>query len=224
MTAPHLDPKDIATAGEYVLGTLPQDERRAFALRLVKEPDLAAEVALWEQRLDPILDEVAAEAPPALVWRKVERRLFPVPATGNGGFWRSIAIGSSLLAAGLALFLVLSPIQTRPDAELWVADMVSADGAVRLAALYDETSGEMRVSMGGEAPSEGRDFELWLIQGNATISLGLMPRHGQAAMPIPEDLRALVANATLAITDEPLGGSGGVATGPVVAAAGLRRI
>lgn len=48
---------------------------------------------------------------------------------------------------------------------------------------------------------------------------------GKAAMPIPNDLRALVADATLAITDEPAGGSPqGVATGPIVAAALLRRI
>lgn len=44
-------------------------------------------------------------------------------------------------------------------------------------------------------------------------------------MPIPEDLRILVANATLAITDEPAGGApGGVATGPIVAQAEMRRI
>lgn len=104
--------------------------------------------------------------------------------------------------------------------------MVSEDGAVRLAALYDEARGEMRVSMGGEAAPEGRDFELWLIAGeDAPISLGVMPDAGQAAMPIPEDLRPLMLNATLAITDEPSGGApGGVATGPVVALAALRRI
>jgi anti-sigma-K factor RskA len=104
--------------------------------------------------------------------------------------------------------------------------MVSADGAVRLAALYDERSGEMRVSVGGAEPGAGRDFELWLIQGDrAPISLGVMPHRGQAAMPIPPELRMLVANATLAITDEPAGGTPtGVATGPVVASAPLRRI
>lgn len=44
-------------------------------------------------------------------------------------------------------------------------------------------------------------------------------------MPMPEELRTLVANATLAITDEPAGGApGGVATGAVVAQAEMRRI
>ena len=84
----------------------------------------------------------------------------------------------------------------------------------------------MRISVAGQPPAQGRDFELWLIQGDrAPISLGVMPHQGQAAMPIPEDLRILVANATLAITDEPAGGApGGVATGPIVAQAEMRRI
>ena len=66
---------------------------------------------------------------------------------------------------------------------------------------------------------------LALIALGLSISLGVMPHQGQAAMPIPEDLRILVANATLAITDEPAGGApGGVATGPIVAQAEMRRI
>ena len=42
---PDLDPHDIATAGEYVLGTLPLAEREPFQRRLLSEPALVAEVA-----------------------------------------------------------------------------------------------------------------------------------------------------------------------------------
>ena len=226
--APEPDPRDIATAGEYVLGTLPLAEREAFQRRILNEPALVAEVARWETHFDPIADEVRPVSPPAKVWNNVERRLFPertAPA-GSVRFWQWLSLGS--VCASIALLALLWLGQPGPETErnLWVSDMVSADSTVRLTALYDETDGEMRISVAGQPPAQGRDFELWLIQGDrAPISLGVMPHQGQAAMPIPEDLRILVANATLAITDEPAGGApGGVATGPIVAQAEMRRI
>lgn len=226
--APEPDPRDIATAGEYVLGTLPLAEREAFQRRLLNEPALVAEVARWETHFDPIAAEVRPVSPPAKVWNNLERRLFPertAPA-GSVRLWKWLSLGS--VCASIALLALLWLGQPGPETErnLWVSDMVSADSTVRLTALYDETDGEMLISVAGQPPAQGRDFELWLIQGDrAPISLGVMPHQGQAAMPIPEDLRILVANATLAITDEPAGGApGGVATGPIVAQAEMRRI
>jgi anti-sigma-K factor RskA len=225
-----LDPLDIATAGEYVLGTLPLSERDQFRSRLANEPLLMAEVSRWEAHFDPLADEVRPITPSTKVWDQIESHIFAAPSTKRGGarnaLWQWLAIGSLCASAVLATFLWLGRVGPPEGHNLWVSDMISEDNQIRLTALYDEISGEMRVSVGGRPPGDGRDFELWLIQGErAPISLGVMPRAGQAAMPIPAAFRALVANATLAITDEPLGGSpGGVATGPVVAAAPLRRI
>jgi len=220
-----LSEEDIALAGEYVLGALGLSERQEITRRIARDADFALEVARWEARLDPLAAEVQPVTPPGRVWGQIEGRLFAAPAR-RSGLWGWFA-GASVLATALlvAVFWLGQPMPQEAG-PLWISDMVSEDGAVRLAALYDERSGEMRVSMGGAAPASGRDFELWLIQGDrAPISLGVMPHEGQAAMPIPAELRTLVANATLAITDEPVGGSPtGVATGPLVAAAPLRRI
>lgn len=228
-TDPHmLSPEDIALAGEYVLGTLPGPERVDVARRIAQDRGFALEVARWEARLDPLAAEVQPVAPPAQAWAAIEQRLFapPTPAVRRGaGLWGWLG-GASVLASALlaAVFWLGQPVPQAPG-PMWISDMVSQDGAVRLAALYDEKSGEMRVSMGGAAPAEGRDFELWLIDDQSVVSLGVMPREGGAAMPIPEELRARVLQATLAITDEPLGGAPqGVATGPLVASAPMRRI
>lgn len=227
---PELDPQDSATAGEYVLGTLPHNERDAFRLRLLTEPLLLAEVVRWESHFDPIADEVRPVSPPAKVWDAIDKRLFATPKTaakfGPVRLWQSLAFGAALASLAMMVTLWLAQPGDMVDRQLWVSDMVSADSSVRLTALYDESDGEMRVAVAGTPPVEGRDFELWLIQGDrAPISLGVMPHAGQAAMPIPAELRTLVANATLAITDEPAGGApGGVATGPVIAQAEMRRI
>lgn len=53
-----------ATAAEYVLGTLANDERGAVAERRGREPALSAAIADWEGRLDPLADTVPSVAPP----------------------------------------------------------------------------------------------------------------------------------------------------------------
>ncbi|MFD2173245.1 anti-sigma factor [Rhodobacter lacus] len=223
---PELTAEEIALAGEYVLGTLPLTERQAAARRIATDSAFAREVARWEARFDPLAEEVRPVAPPARLWAGIEARAFGTPAPAPAGLWRWLAGASAVSAAFLGAILWLGEPLMPAQGRMWVSDMVSQDGAVRLAALYNEKTGEMRVSMGGAAPAAGRDFELWLIAGEAApVSLGVMPRRGQAAMPIPAELRARIANATLAITEEPKGGApGGVATGRLVAKADLRRI
>ena len=221
-----LSPDDIALAGEYVLGTLPAAERLAAQRRITVDPAFAHEVAGWENRFDPLTEGIAPVAPPARVWAGIEARTFGGGAPAGGGLMRWLFGASGLSVAFLGALLWLGQPILPPRGPLWVSDMVSENGAVRLAALYDSETGEMRVSMGGAAPTAGRDFELWVIAGDeAPVSLGVMPRAGTAAMPIPMALRETLANATLAITEEPLGGApAGVATGPLVAQAPLRRI
>ena len=221
-----LTQQDIALAGEYVLGTLPGPERLAVTRRIATDADFAREVVRWESRFDPLADEVTPITPPARLWRGVETRVFGAPEPVGAGLWRWLVGASGLSVALLAALLMLGQPILPARGPLLVSDMVSADGTVRLAALYDSETGEMRVSMGGKAPAPGRDFELWVIAGEAApVSLGVMPRRGQAAMPIPEALRPMLTAATLAITEEPLGGAPeGVATGPLVAKAALRRI
>ncbi|AUH33005.1 anti-sigma factor [Paracoccus tegillarcae] len=228
--APDLDPDDVATAGEYVIGTLPLAEREVFRQRLLHEPQLLDEVSRWQTHFDPMADEVRPVGPPDRVWAAVEARLFaPAPDAQTGrrnAFWRWLAIGATCAAAALLVLLAQWPLGQTDSRQLWVSDMVSADSSVRLTALYDDVDGEMRVAVAGQPPAEGRDFELWLIQGDrAPVSLGVMPDAGHAAMIIPDEFRLLIANATLAITDEPQGGApGGVATGAIVAQAQMRQI
>ncbi|KAA8616456.1 anti-sigma factor [Salipiger aestuarii] len=218
---------DSALAAEYVLGALDRSERRDAQNRIATDPAFAAEVAAWEARLDPLLDRVAPQTPPAHGWAALETRLFAPPDDPRPrSAWAWLGIASGLSTALLAAVLWLGEPMQRAQGPLWISDLVSDDGSVRLAALYDAARGEMRVSVGGDAPAPDRDFELWMIAGGgAPVSLGVMPHTGSAAMAIPEDLRAEMVGATLAITEEPAGGApGGQATGPVVATALLRRI
>ena len=77
MTDQELD--DIA--GEYVLGTLPADERAAFEVRLQNDAGLRAKVDAWTQRLAPLDDALHdEEMPGGHVWAGINQRLANIDA------------------------------------------------------------------------------------------------------------------------------------------------
>ena len=69
------------------------------------------------------------------------------------------------------------------------------------------------------APAPDRDFELWLIDGDAPpVSLGVLPFTAKPVIAVGESLRDKLPTGVLAISDEPKGGSPtGLPTGPVLA-------
>ena len=98
---------------------------------------------------------------------------------------------------------------------------------VRYVALYQAGTGSIDLTRLAGEPAAGRDFELWLIEGgNAPRSLGLLPDSGPARITLPPSLASrLSGGATLAISDEPVGGSPtGAPTGAVLALGELRGI
>jgi anti-sigma-K factor RskA len=70
------------------------------------------------------------------------------------------------------------------------------------------------------APATGRDFELWVIGANsvAPVSLGVIPSDRESLFEITPEIAALMDGGTLAVSDEPEGGSPtGAPTGPILA-------
>ncbi len=67
-------PADLdAQAGEYVLGTLSADARRAIDARLPHDAALRDAVGKWEERFLPLAGLVAPEVPPETLWQRIER-------------------------------------------------------------------------------------------------------------------------------------------------------
>ncbi|MCQ8242310.1 hypothetical protein [Rhizosaccharibacter radicis] len=73
------DEDRLLVAGEYVLGTLPADERDAVRREADQDPLLADAIADWERRFHPLLLRFEAEAAPVPVpgdlWERVLRSL-----------------------------------------------------------------------------------------------------------------------------------------------------
>jgi len=111
-----------------------------------------------------------------------------------------------------------------PFAPDYFAELAAPEGALVIAVAYSDASGEFRLQRSvGQAP-EGRVLQLWLIADASPdpVSLGVLPDTPDAVLSVPDALRPDMPGATLAISEEPVGGSQGTGpSGAVLAAAAL---
>ena len=94
-----------ALAGEYVLGTLTDEDRHALEARIKHDADLRERIEAWERRLGPAIVAAAqAVEPPADLLAKIERTIDTrqrvdfggVTVRANEGEWVPLARGSQI--------------------------------------------------------------------------------------------------------------------------------
>lgn len=217
---------DDLLAAEYVLGTLPLEERRAAAERADVDVVFATRVRAWEDRFSPLDAQYDTEPAPDLL-PQIEERLFGAPDSARPQparsrfTWPWAALSGVVAAAVVAiLVLFLSPAPT-PAPMILQADLAAEDAGLQFVARWDAVEGQLELTRTeGEDAAEGQDYELWLIdESGAPRSLGLLRD------PVTQLSTVLVPGQTLAISLEPEGGSPEDApTGPVLAAAALAEV
>ena len=217
-----MTPEEVdGLAGEYVLGTLPADERAAFERAMARDPALRDVVAGWETRLSPLAFSAPNATPSTQLWRAVEESIGPpdnvVQLRRRVTRWRMATGFAGAMAASLAAALWLKPPAPTTGGR-YVAVVNRSGDLPALIVRVDTGTGAVFVrSVATETPT-GRDLELWYIrQGDAPKSLGVVKADGPER-PLPATLRGGVqAPITMAVTVEPQGGSPtGGPTGPVV--------
>jgi len=226
------DELDIAAA-EYVLGTLPADERAGISERLGRDPALLSSIRRWQERFSVLDGSAPAVAPPAALWRSIEQATRPagLAATSDEprsnvvqlrrrvAFWRGATFATGALAAALAGFFVIDRMTESPDAagSRYVAVVDTGGREPALIAEVDTATGLIRVrALQAEIPA-GRSLELWHIaEGDEPRSLGVL-QAGADAQTIRDAASAGPVDGVIAVTVEPQGGSpSGAPTGPVV--------
>ncbi|MGE5539351.1 MAG: anti-sigma factor domain-containing protein [Gemmatimonas sp.] len=228
-TPPFEDDDDRETrAAEYALGTMGGEACEVFARELASDPDLRARVAAWQERLQPLASAVPPVPPSAGLWRNIEAAIdAPVsPAAietvgrrDPAAFWRWTAIASLAAAAALAFTIAVTPVPAPGPAYVAVLNDTAAQspGFVVTVNLHDK---ELSVRPSRPVSTAGRDLELWLIPAGSQTpqSLGLVDAAVATTKPIEgAALLTLAADAALAISLEPQGGSpSGAPTGPVL--------
>jgi len=224
-----LDPDDDMQAAEFALGTLEPGERATLAARRLREPDLAAAIGEWERRLSPLAEATPEVEPPRELFADIETRVHGyrrskravATMTTNGGDdagalqiqlrrWRGTAVAASAILA-----LVLSGFAfrevTRDNApRQFVAILQKSPESPAFAVSVNIDTREFTVRpVAAQAPI-GKSYELWLIEASlgAPKSLGVIDA---ATLTRAHRLqgydRAVVTDATYAVTVEPAGGS-----------------
>ena len=214
-------PEDEALAAEYVLRLLDAEAERAFEARLRAEPDLRDHVRFWEAEFATLAEDVPEDTPSPAVRAKLFAELGGAqPGAGRGRVWRWMAF-PALAAVAVAAFLVLGPLLRDPGFDPTLhATLISQDGAVHIEAGYSPDGNLFKVIPEEGAPAPGRDFELWVIGAEATapVSLGVIPADRESLFEITPEIAALIDGGTLAVSDEPAGGSPtGAPTGAILA-------
>lgn len=213
MTAPlDLDPSDEADAlaAEYVLGVLTLQDRLAVEARMKSDAAFAGMVARWETHFEGLNDDYASLRAPDVL-PLVEARLFGRQTAPKKSWWGFIVGAGAAAALAVAVLVVLPPADTGP---VMTASLSGEAQVLRFDASYK--NGELTLERtAGTAAEAGRDYELWVIVGDAApVSLGLITE-ARSTLALAD----LPPGAVLAITLEPAGGAGtGAPTGPLLVA------
>jgi anti-sigma-K factor RskA len=233
------DEQDIdMLAAEYVLGTLPADERAAVTLRARHDEPLAAAIAAWEGRLAALNETIAPREVPRHIWAKIVQRLdrlgdAPTTVLANVvGMerrlrrWRAAAVAASAIAASLILFVGFREL-TRPEPEKTLVAVLQKDAqSPAFLVSVDLEQKLLTIRAVAAPPHPGKSYELWLVHDDLKTprSLGVI---GEGPFTVVQPKLAAYApqtieQATLAVSLEPEGGSPtGAPTGPVLFAGKL---
>ncbi len=217
-------------AAELALGLLAGEDLLTARGLAASDPAFAAQVADWEGKLAPLLDEILPAEPAPDLWRRIEATLDAEPAGGTAVAelqrrvrrWQwtaGLSAAAALVIAVLAGPELLRQSAPPPVAAPLVASFTLPATEARLGLTYVPERGDLLVSAVGLSADGIHDHELWLVPPEGkTISLGVVVPGKARRVHLPDDLAARLADgATLALTREPLGGSAGRPAGPIVA-------
>lgn len=226
-------------AAEMALRLLEGEELLEARRQMASDPGFAAEVADWEERLAGLAEEIGDVAPDAAMWARIHaaiedgsRESTVVQMNRRIRVWQ-FATGASI-AAALALAFAQFGLEREPvagpptavAAPVLVASLTSETEPTSMAATYLPESRALVLAPGRLDDAPGRARELWIIpEGQQPVSLGILRGGATERRVVPVALTPhFSAGATLALSDEPAGGSPtGQPTGAVLAAGSLSR-
>lgn len=208
------DDPDSALAGEYVLRLLGPEETAACAEREARDADFAARVAAWRADLEAFDGAFTPRVPPADLGKRITERVFGAEPSGfarlwrNAGLWRAVAAAAVIAAVVLGRPVVPPPVPGEGPARLVSALASQGDSDVALLAIWEPQASVLAINRTGGAAAPGQALQLWVVEDNTPVSLGMLPDGPLARVAVPREIAArLGPGSTLAVSEEPPGGS-----------------
>jgi anti-sigma-K factor RskA len=208
-------------AAEYVLGTLKGQARQRFEGLLHARPDLRRRVREWESRFSQVMGPSPAVPPPPEVWDALQRRLFAIPTPPRRwyerlAFWRTLTLGSSLLAATLAVLLLIAPFGEVPGYLVVIQDSTQQPVWL-ISAPADMSEFYIKNLKPVELPP-GKRCLLWLKSSSSEqiYVLGVAPDHGERIIKVDKNMRPMLPGPLMVSIEEMDGKPPAEPTGPPV--------
>ncbi|WP_114520634.1 anti-sigma factor [Altererythrobacter sp. ZODW24] len=214
-------------AAEHALGLLTGEEAMQAHGLMANDGDFAAEVAEWEDRLAPLMDELPDVEPGPELWNRIEAAMAE-PTRGAEVVtlrkrlrnWQLATGLSAAAAVALAVFVFPTQGPVAVQEAPLVASIPIGDTQLRVGVTFLPERDELLVSASGLTADGVHDHELWLVDdAGQTRSLGVVEPGFERRVTLEPALASTIANGSdLVLTREPLGGApAGGSAGPVVA-------
>lgn len=210
-----------ALSAEYALGTLRGPARLQFEQQMRQDPELAAEVARWQEAFAQLDNQLVPVVPPSSLWKRIQLQLPPKPLpqepvnetplakTDTGRRFNRAYLGWAA-AACLAVLLLVPKLwesaglkaRATPVAVLANSAATSSGQWVVMASSQLLTITPLQAAR----VASDRSLQLWVIPaGGKPKSLGLLSSDTPTALAF-NDIQ-VDSGSTLAISLEPKGGS-----------------
>lgn len=216
-------------AAEFVLGTLPVEDRQRVQRLRTTHPELDAQILQWESRLSALNDEIEPVDPAPGLFTRIERSIDQLEQASSQhnelvrlrqqvSRWRLSTAAASIAAMLLIAVMMLEPTPTESP---YVAVFQHNDEQPAFLLTVDLTRKQLNIQPVTARPAGNQSYQLWIKDdelGPTPRSVGVLNEHFEVDPAALTNYDAeLLRRATFGISLEPRGGSPtGQPTGPAL--------
>ncbi|MCW9011953.1 anti-sigma factor [Marinobacter sp.] len=216
-------------AAEFVLGTLPVEDRQRVQRLRTTHPELDAQILRWESRLSALNDEIEPVDPAPGLFARIERSIDQLEQASSQhnevvrlrqqvSRWRLSTAATSIAAMLLIAVMMLEPTPTKSP---YVAVFQHNDEQPAFLLTVDLARKQLNIQPVTARPAGNQSYQLWIKDdelGPTPRSVGVLNEHFEVDPAALTNYDAeLLRRATFGISLEPRGGSPtGQPTGPAL--------
>lgn len=216
-------------AAEFVLGTLPIEDRQRVQRLRTTHPELDAQILQWESRLSALNDEIEPVDPAPGLFARIERSIDQLEQASSQhnevvrlrqqvSRWRLSTAAASIAAMLLIAVMMLEPTPTKSP---YVAVFQHNDEQPAFLLTVDLARKQLNIQPVTARPAGNQSYQLWIKDdelGPTPRSVGVLNEHFEVDPAALTNYDAeLLRRATFGISLEPRGGSPtGQPTGPAL--------
>lgn len=216
-------------AAEFVLGTLPVEDRQRVQRLRTTHPELDAQILQWESRLSALNDEIEPVDPAPGLFTRIERSIDQLEQASSQhnelvrlrqqvSRWRLSTAAASIAAMLLIAVMMLEPTPTESP---YVAVFQHNDEQPAFLLTVDLARKQLNIQPVTARPAGNQSYQLWIKDdelGPTPRSVGVLNEHFEVDPAALTNYDAeLLRRATFGISLEPRGGSPtGQPTGPAL--------